>query len=1522
MDTGTDDPLFGNHASDLLRGALDGSGRRAPKTPWEPPTAGELAAMLPQYEIEAVLGQGGMGAVYKGRQISLDRPVAIKILAGELEETDQGFNERFKNEARAMAKLSHPGIVGVYEFGQTPNGLLYIVMEFIDGTDVALMIANQGRLHSDHAMAITAHVCDALAYAHQRGIIHRDIKPANIMVGYDGVVKVADFGLAKISQAHPTGLTQSGMAMGTLFYMAPEALMIGSALDQRADIYAVGVMLFQMLTGKLPQGLFELPSLQVPGLDPRYDAIIGKALREDRERRYPSALDMRHDLDAILTQPVVKVEPGAEKAPAALPSKARPPRPGGPENSVPARSRPKARPKQSRGGILAWVVLLLLVGVGTLHFLSPDQDAAAPSVPLAPDRGEWIDLLALVDPAAGTVSGKWTRVAEGLHGERLPDGEGAQVLQLPYEPPEEYDFRVAFTTLEGNAEISQILSAFDRQFTWGTASGQPEKWAGFNMVNRKPMMQSGAGVKLPARRELNRRYESLVEVRRDRVTGYVDGEKLVEWQTDYSDFSMDPTHTIPNPRALGIGIWWSKTVFHDISVREVTGQGKVLSEPEDATGTTEVTAAPSPAAPVQATKDKPFVNSLGMKFVPVPDTDILMCIHETRKGDYAAYAAKNANIDELWKNPNYQGIPVSSGDDHPVCNVSWDDAKSFCAWLSKEEGRVYRLPTDREWSMAVGIGGGEDARLTPGSLNEKIPGEYTWGTQWPPPKGAGNYADTATKEVFPELKTLEGYTDGFATSSPVMSFLPNTLGIYDLAGNVWEFCGDFFDKAQTMRVVRGGCWGDGGDFPRPFLATGRNGNKPEDRHNSRGFRCVLDLKDKPGTEDEVVAPPPSPSLPDEEGFTPLLNSIHHEGWQTAAGGEVEGLDFSDGVLTINPSSQWPDYYWYLKQTYADFVLRLEYKLVTRNGNSGIPLRVQVPSNHPRKHNYECDVSNSSDPLQASGAFMGVKAPIARAQKDGGWNELEITAIGQKYRVTLNGVLVNDFTGDRSTRGYIGLQLNVATVQYRNIRIKDLVALPVSKPAVPVTLPTGPTTWTDTKGRSLTATFKAIASGNVLLDIAGKITPVPLNTLSAESQRLAQQMDAARQREEASDPAKATKEKPFVNSLGMKFVPVPGTELLMCVHETRRQDYAEYALQVPGVHGQWKQMGYKGLPAGHEEMHPVVGVNWDDGNAFCQWLSQKDHLNYRLPTDREWSIAAGLQEKQSAQTTPEMLDGVILDQFPWGGGKPPRDVSMAGNYVDTSYIEAFKTDPKRLDGIFVLGHTDGFPTTAPVMSFRPNALGFYDLGGNVREWCADWYNAAKQWRVLRGSSWQGFRQEDLLTSGRAHITPQSRLDDCGFRIVLDPASKSATADAGTPAIAASVQASDKQDAAMAELLAFEKTLRSHTWLIPDRNWELRFENNHRAPIDERVHTTRWHWWVTGPRSLHVQFAAMPAAYDPYIGVEYIFDEDMKTITTGTGKRTAVRAASLGEPAEADLGRSFAPDYAKKFGGSLPPQFPSL
>lgn len=321
---------------ELLGRALESRPFTGDPQSWEPPSPQALQAQLPGYEVQQFLARGGMGAVYRGVQLSLGRTVAIKILPPYLSQSDPQYAERFKQEARAMAQLNHPGIVSVYDFGQMSDGTLFFVMEFIDGTDVAQMVMKHGRVHSSHAMAIVAHVCDALQYAHEHGVVHRDIKPANIMVGYDGRVKVADFGLAKsLTRNQQLSLTQSGFVMGTPHFLAPEAMMPGSTLDHRADIYAVGVMLYQMLTGRLPQGIFEMPSLQVPGLDPRYDQIIINAMREDRDQRFPSVLHLRRALDAIITQPVERSEVAQQTVPPSVVA---------PEKTV---SRPVAESSQS-----------------------------------------------------------------------------------------------------------------------------------------------------------------------------------------------------------------------------------------------------------------------------------------------------------------------------------------------------------------------------------------------------------------------------------------------------------------------------------------------------------------------------------------------------------------------------------------------------------------------------------------------------------------------------------------------------------------------------------------------------------------------------------------------------------------------------------------------------------------------------------------------------------------------------------------------------------------------------------------------------------------------------------------------------------------------------------------------------------------------------------------------------------------------------------------------------------------------
>ncbi|MGA3283200.1 MAG: serine/threonine-protein kinase [Verrucomicrobiota bacterium] len=323
------------------------TGGQAP--PFNPPSISELAPLFPQLEILELIGKGGMGAVYKARQTQLDRLVALKILPPGIGH-DPAFAGRFTREAKALAKLNHPGIVTLYEFGHVlssagvppasgsqpstlnPQPLYYFLMEFVDGVNLRQLL-HAGRIAPREALAIVPQICDALQFAHDQGIVHRDIKPENILLDRRGRVKVADFGLAKIVGAdgragsplpadapqtkdgahgvtRPTdALTESGKVMGTPNYMAPEQMEHPNDVDNRADIYALGVVFYQMLTGELPGQRLEPPSSKVQ-IDVRLDEVVLRALEKKPELRYQQVGEVKTMVETIAatlpSQPSIK----------------------------------------------------------------------------------------------------------------------------------------------------------------------------------------------------------------------------------------------------------------------------------------------------------------------------------------------------------------------------------------------------------------------------------------------------------------------------------------------------------------------------------------------------------------------------------------------------------------------------------------------------------------------------------------------------------------------------------------------------------------------------------------------------------------------------------------------------------------------------------------------------------------------------------------------------------------------------------------------------------------------------------------------------------------------------------------------------------------------------------------------------------------------------------------------------------------------------------------------------------------
>ena len=247
-------------------------------------------------------------------------------------------------------------------------------------------------------------------------------------------------------------------------------------------------------------------------------------------------------------------------------------------------------------------------------------------------------------------------------------------------------------------------------------------------------------------------------------------------------------------------------------------------------------------------KREDYTNTLGMRFVPVPGTKVRMCIHETRNKDFAAFHSENSAIGSKWKNVQFnigfKKVGLTNDENHPVVQVSWEDADAFCKWLTKKEDRKYRLPTDHEWSCAVGIGGNEDPHAALDS-KEGVAAGFPWGAHYPPPTdNVGNYADMSAFEqsnheipVKDEYGDLSQYRDGHLLTAPVMSYPPNLHGIHDLGGNVWEWCSDLTSNPNEPRVLRGGSWTD---YDPRYVKSSHRLFQPSFRYEVFGFRCVIE----------------------------------------------------------------------------------------------------------------------------------------------------------------------------------------------------------------------------------------------------------------------------------------------------------------------------------------------------------------------------------------------------------------------------------------------------------------------------------------------------------------------------------------------------------------------------------------------------------------------------------------------------------------------------------------------------------
>ena len=636
-------------------------------------------------------------------------------------------------------------------------------------------------------------------------------------------------------------------------------------------------------------------------------------------------------------------------------------------------------------------------------------------------------------------------------------------------------------------------------------------------------------------------------------------------------------------------------------------------------GSVQTHAAPKPAMP--------FTNTLGMRFIPVSGTRVQFSVWETRVKDYAEYAVVNSGVDDGWKNFVYGGF--IQPETHPVVNVNWNDAQAFCAWLTEKElregkikaGQRYRLPTDAEWSIAVGLAG------EPGNT----------------PRDRAEASVPAVGELDPEL-----IADGkvLFQSKSCFTCHQTAIGVPAPAGlplKAPKFMGDFWGKEREVELNT-----DSGSAV--FVSSGKT------RQVKLDDEYFMESLLKPNAMVVKGAVPAMPLLPTTlEERNALMAYVKS---QSGTGARIK-LVVMNGIVLQKIDAVKGLYPWGKKWPPPEGA-----------GNYGF----------------------QGQGLKAADTF-------------------KYTSPAGSF--TANAYGLHDMGGNAYE--WCEDWHDSAKKQHRVLRGAS---------------------WNLSSTLDLLASYRHHDSpGNRIINNGFRCVLTDGTEAAAEPVK------------PEPTPTKHSLPKAFVNTLGMKFVPVPGTEVQFSLWETRVKDYATFAAANADVAGEWKDFGYGFKQA---DTHPVVAVNWNEAQVFCEWLTSKELAEgkikvgqkYRLPTDTEWSVAAGLGRETGS--TPQEKSLGIKGVYPWGKGNPPP--KGAGNYYKNH-------------------NADSFDYTSPVGSFVANKFGLHDMGGNVWEWCRDRLAPTSGYRVLRGASWGDIDADNHLSSFRFKDNPIFRSSLYGFRCVL-------------------------------------------------------------------------------------------------------------------------------------------------------------
>ncbi len=813
---------------------------------------------VPNHDLLKIIGRGSYGEIWLARSVT-GVLRAVKLVERATFDSDKSFEREFEGMARfEPISREHTCFVDILHVGRDEEGgFFYYVMELADdhvtgskidpdsyvSKTLKTELARRGRLSAQECIALGISLCEGLAALHHEQLVHRDIKPANIIfVG--GKPKIADIGLVAASGQNSF--------VGTEGYVPPE----GPGSTQ-ADIYSLGKVVYEMAMGKdrldFPQlntGLAELPDKRELL---RLNEVLLQACASDPGQRYEHAEDMREDL--------VRIRSGKPLA---------------------ARSR--------RRRMLVFILLMLAALAGGGIWFEHEQAARGSVVITTEPPGATVQ----IDDKSIHAPARFDRLREGKHevtvtlpnyddvtqtievfadeertlpivnltrstggieltgqprgatfelrrGKDVIESRGfpATLTALPtgaYEVVARYDGEEKRVPVEvKRGEV--IACAIEFRFGTVTANSNPPG-AELTVDGKVAGIAPQTLTLLEGEHKITAAYRSWPpQTRTIKVDAAQPATEQFEFPYGSVKFTSFPTGAVIRYNDQDIG-----TTNEVISEVEPGEKIYELHLPGYQTLTLKVQVKPGEQAfapgrfssRIGPQRGQPWKNSLGMEFVPVGD--ILMCIWETRVQDYEAFCRATQRARPV---PPYEES-IDRPSEHPVVSVSWDDGHEFCEWLTEKElgegglveGQLYRLPTDLEWSRAAGLP--DEGGASPQDRDGKIH-EFLWGKEWPPPREAGNFADLPVRKDGKPV--IPGRLDGHIYTAPVGSFPANANGLFDMAGNVWEWCLEPYRPDSHWGVLRGGSWVTSKELE--LYASYRNVVDRSERDVIFGFRVVL-----------------------------------------------------------------------------------------------------------------------------------------------------------------------------------------------------------------------------------------------------------------------------------------------------------------------------------------------------------------------------------------------------------------------------------------------------------------------------------------------------------------------------------------------------------------------------------------------------------------------------------------------------------------------------------------------------------